>query len=253
MAPRGIVAAATASTFSVDLVAQHVGGASKILPVTFLTIVATVVLYGLSAGPVAKWLGVKVPDGTRPLIVGGQPWVVALGSTLRDAGLSVLMWAESDQHRSGIASVGLELAPDDLIADATTRGQEIEGITTIMLLTPEDGFNAIAATLLAGSGDGGEIYRVGSAGDARGTASVYAGGNVLFGSHLTGAVVERRFNSGERFAVDTTGGEIPSGHDLLFRVRADGRLAAATLREVPLPMPGDALVLLGPERVPTNG
>ena len=42
MAPRGIVAAATASTFSAQLVTHHIGGASKILPVTFLAIVARV-------------------------------------------------------------------------------------------------------------------------------------------------------------------------------------------------------------------
>ena len=61
MAPRGIVAAATASTFGATLAASHVGGASKILPVTFLVIVATVALYGLTAVPVARRLGVTRP------------------------------------------------------------------------------------------------------------------------------------------------------------------------------------------------
>jgi NhaP-type Na+/H+ or K+/H+ antiporter len=61
MAPRGIVAAATASTFGPELAANHVGGASKILPVAFLAIVATVTLYGLTAGPVAHQLGVTRP------------------------------------------------------------------------------------------------------------------------------------------------------------------------------------------------
>src|SRR5215467_7662909 len=41
MAPRGIVAAATATTFGTKLAAHHVGGAAKILPVAFLVIVAT--------------------------------------------------------------------------------------------------------------------------------------------------------------------------------------------------------------------
>jgi NhaP-type Na+/H+ or K+/H+ antiporter len=72
MAPRGIVAAATASTFSAQLVAHHIGGASKILPVTFLVIVATVALYGLTAVPVAERVGVTRPARTRPLLVGGQ-------------------------------------------------------------------------------------------------------------------------------------------------------------------------------------
>ena len=56
MAPRGIVAAATASTFAAPLAAHDVGGASKILPVTFLVIVATVALYGLTAVPVTGGL-----------------------------------------------------------------------------------------------------------------------------------------------------------------------------------------------------
>ena len=45
MAPRGIVAAATASTFTAGLVVKGIGGAAKILPATFVVIVATVTLY----------------------------------------------------------------------------------------------------------------------------------------------------------------------------------------------------------------
>ena len=56
MAPRGIVAAATASTFGTGLATHHVAGAAKILPVTFLVIVATVAIYGLTAVPVAPVL-----------------------------------------------------------------------------------------------------------------------------------------------------------------------------------------------------
>ena len=52
MAPRGIVAAATASTFGAGLGAKGIGGAAKILPATFLVIVATVTLYGLTTAPV---------------------------------------------------------------------------------------------------------------------------------------------------------------------------------------------------------
>ena len=54
MAPRGIVAAATATTFSATLAAHGIGGAAKILAVTFLVIVVTVAVYGLSAAPVAR-------------------------------------------------------------------------------------------------------------------------------------------------------------------------------------------------------
>src|SRR6266487_1297995 len=82
MAPPAIVAAATASTFSAGLVSQHIQGASKILPATFLVIVVTVALYGLTAVPVARRVGVTRPARTRPLLIGGEDWVVDLGHAL---------------------------------------------------------------------------------------------------------------------------------------------------------------------------
>jgi NhaP-type Na+/H+ or K+/H+ antiporter len=68
MAPRGIVAASTASAFSATLVAHGIRGASKILPATFLVIVATVTLYGLTAAPVARLLGVTRETRTEALL-----------------------------------------------------------------------------------------------------------------------------------------------------------------------------------------
>lgn len=60
MDPRGIVAASTAATLSTPL-AGGIGGASKLLPATFLVIVGTVAIYGLAA-PLAKALGLNRPE-----------------------------------------------------------------------------------------------------------------------------------------------------------------------------------------------
>src|SRR5262245_25504350 len=144
MAPRGIIAAATASTFGATLAAHHVGGASKILPVAFLVIVATVAIYGLTAVPVARPL--RPPRPTRPLLIGGDPWVIDLARALRTAGLDVLMWAPSDGQRTQITQAGLELAPGGQLASAVAQGTEIEGVTAVLLLTGEDDYNALAAT-----------------------------------------------------------------------------------------------------------
>jgi NhaP-type Na+/H+ or K+/H+ antiporter len=109
MAPRGIVAAATASTFGAGLAAHHVGGAAKILPVTFLVIVATVALYGLTAVPVARRLGVTRPARTRPLLVGGDPWVIDLAAALRHAGANPL--APAPLPGSSLVLLGPSPAP----------------------------------------------------------------------------------------------------------------------------------------------
>lgn len=77
---------------------------------TFLVIVGTVLLYSLTAAPMARRLGVVKPTGTRLLLVGGEPWVVDMGRALRTAGLDVLMWAGLDEERRRIKDAGIALA-----------------------------------------------------------------------------------------------------------------------------------------------
>jgi NhaP-type Na+/H+ or K+/H+ antiporter len=59
IAPRGIVAAATGSTFGLALAADGVPDAERILPVVFVVIFGTVVLYGVAAEPLATRLGLR--------------------------------------------------------------------------------------------------------------------------------------------------------------------------------------------------
>ncbi|CAM5577791.1 hypothetical protein SHIRM173S_06157 [Streptomyces hirsutus] len=227
MAPRGIVAAATASTFSAGLAADGIGGASKILPATFVVIVATVTLYGLTASPVARLLGVVRPSRSRPLLVGGYLWVVDLGVALKSAGLEVLMWAGQEQQRERISQAGIELAPGELLAAVTGQGPELEGITAVFFLTAEDDFNALAATILRGSVEGA-VHHLGAPPESHGVVAPFIGGEVLFGADLTwqtlspqirargepaGAARRQRAATRQRSAVPRTTGRPPrSGH-----------------------------------------
>ncbi|WP_406292385.1 cation:proton antiporter [Streptomyces sp. NBC_00624] len=245
LAPRGIVAAATASTFSATLIAKGIGGASKILPTTFVVIVATVTLYGLTASAVARRLGVVRPARSRPLLVGGEPWVLDLGRALRAAGLQVLMWAGLEKQRERIGQAGLELAPGELLAAATGEGAELEGITAVFLLTGEDDFNALAAAVLRGSVEG-SVHRVGSPRESAGVVAPFIGGEVLFGAELTGVALSRRYGKGASIVTRPADQAVPAGWDMLFLVRGDGRLDPVTEANRPLPGPGDLAVLLAP-------
>ena len=74
MAPRGIVAAATSSTFALGLTQAGVGGgAQNLIPITFIVIVATALIYGLSGGPVARALGVASTGPGGVLLIGATP------------------------------------------------------------------------------------------------------------------------------------------------------------------------------------
>lgn len=65
MAPRGIVAAATAAGFAAALQNAKIPGGGDLLPITFMVIAGTVTVYSLTAAPVAQLLGVREPPDER--------------------------------------------------------------------------------------------------------------------------------------------------------------------------------------------
>jgi NhaP-type Na+/H+ or K+/H+ antiporter len=245
MDPRGIVAAATASTFSASLVNDGVPGASDILPATFLVIVGTVTLYGLTAVFVARRLGVTRSTASLPLIVGGSEWVIDLARAFRAQGLEVLMWAGAHRQRRRIQGAGLPLAPGRLVADATGSGAELEGITSVLLLTEEDDFNALAAVALEGTLDGG-VYRVAAPSQDVGVVAPFTQGELLFRDPLTGVEIARRHREGAEVVVRRSDQGLPEGAEPLFVVHPGGQLDPVTADTTPEPQQGDMLVLLGP-------
>ena len=249
MAPRGIIAASTASTFSATLVEKGVAGAERILPATFVVIVALVTLYGLTAAPVARWLGVARAGRSRPLLVGGDAFVVDLARTLRSAGLEVLLWAGLEEERERIRRAGLDLAPGELLA-AATGGAELEGVTTVLLLTREDDFNALASTLLVDTIEG-PIYRLAPPTESHGVVAPYTGGEVLFPA-INRSDVDRRYRSGATVISRPAGASWRAGEDLLFVIHADGGLVPVTADHALEPVPGDTLVLLVDRALPEN-
>ncbi|MFD7639425.1 cation:proton antiporter [Kitasatospora sp. NPDC059795] len=241
MAPRGIVAASTAATFSTGLVAAGVGGAQKILPATFVVVVATVTLYGLTAVPVARLLHVVRRARSRPLLVGGEPWTVELATVLRSAGLDVLLWAGRDEQRARITAAGLPLAEGELLAETA----EQEGITAVYLLTPEDEFNALAATVLRDTTPL-PVHRLAATRPGPGITAPGPPVSVLPAA-LTAPELARRHAAGAAVRRHPAHGPLPPGHTLLFTLDRTGTLLPATPRGRPA-KPGQITerITLGP-------
>lgn len=247
MAPRGVTAAALAAVFGAQLARAGIAGADRILPVTLLAIMLTIIFYGLAAAPAARWLGVLRSPRSRPLLVGGDAWVIDLGRTLQTAGLDVLMWAGLERQREQITEAALELAPGELLASVTADRADPSGINTVLLLTGEDDFNALAASVLRYS-VGDRVFRLGPPASGRGVVAPYTSGDVLFGRTLNRSTLASRYKNGARIvALRAAGALLPAGHDLLFLVRADGRLEPATRRRTPTPRAGDTVVALSDE------
>ena len=170
--------------------------------------------------------------------------MIDLARALRSAGLDVLMWAASQDQREQIQRAALELAPGEVLASATATGAELEDITTVLLLTDEDDFNALASTVLAGNPQT-SVYRLAPRHPTHGVVAPHTASQTLFTPNLTGHDIALRHNSGARITT-AADSQVPPGADLLFLITPEGTLHPATTSRPPTPQRGDTLVLLGP-------
>ena len=160
MAPRGIVAGATAAAFGPRLAQNGVAGANKVLPIVFVAIFGTVVVYGLTAAPVARLLRVAGLGRTLVLIVGGHPWARELAAALKRSGVAVRMWVGPLDHQTAARDAGLDADRGRIMVDAISREAELEEVTDALLLTQSDDFNTLGAAELRDELGHRHVFRV---------------------------------------------------------------------------------------------
>jgi NhaP-type Na+/H+ or K+/H+ antiporter len=242
LAPRGIVAAATASAFGLQLTEAGVSGARDILPICFIAIFATVCLYGLTAMPLARLLGLAGAGVRVVLVVGGQAWGRAIAKALETAGLGVRLWTGRPDEQAAARDAGLAAGNARLGVDVATREEELEEVTDALLMTESDDFNALAAFELRRDLGHDHVYRLPAGGEVLDLVPTYAEGSILFGEDLTYSELTRRFEAGaELVEVD---GEAGNHLTTLFVVGRSGDLRVVTAGRPPVSGPGDTNVCL---------
>jgi len=108
MAPRGIVAAAISAIFAIRLSEAGYESAELLVPYTFLVIIVTVSVYGLSANGIARGLGVKKPTPKGLLFLGAHFWARQLAQLINREGFKVLLADNNWDHIAKARQNGLE-------------------------------------------------------------------------------------------------------------------------------------------------
>lgn len=131
MDPRGIVAAATAAQFAATLTAAGVDG-SLLSPIAFGVILGTGIVYGLSAAPVARALGVRTPRPAGVALIGSSRFVLDLAGALEGLGARVLVLAEAQPDdlagRHPAVPVISDFASDEDLARALDEAELAEAV-----------------------------------------------------------------------------------------------------------------------------
>lgn len=144
MAPRGIVAAAVASLFAIELVRHGEEQARVLAPLIFFVIVGTILVSGLIAMPLARWLGLSERNPQGVLIVGADSFARALARALYRLRVPVLL---ADTNRRNIKQARTEkLAAfhGSVLAENIHQEIDLTGIGKLMALTSNDEVNALS-------------------------------------------------------------------------------------------------------------
>jgi NhaP-type Na+/H+ or K+/H+ antiporter len=186
MAPRGIVAASVASLFAFELSVAGIEGAEQLVSITFLVIVGSVVLYGLTAGPIARQLGLSEVDPQGVLIVGAQQIGRDVGKTLQDLGFKVVLIDTNEWNIAKSQAANLRVVHGNALSEEVIEDIDFSGIGRILAMTSNDEVNALASLHFGEVFERSERFQLPVSGEANAEkqAPKHLRGRFLFDSTL---------------------------------------------------------------------
>lgn len=209
VAPRGIVAASTASAFGISLTEQGVEGAEMIIPVTFLIITGTVFYSALVAPWMARAFGLAGEHRPTLLLVGAPAWALNLGQGLTRAGAEVKVWTESESEAAAATERGLPAFGGPLDPNDDSPGSPLEDVSAFALISEDDSLNQLLSFQIAEEFHANQVYRRRSPSDR--APIVDSRALELFHDGDTETEVQRRLAAGDPVSVIGPQAAVPAG------------------------------------------
>ncbi len=157
LAPRGIVAAAGASIFSLGL---EIEGADQLVPLTFSVIIGSVAFYGLTTPWAAKLLGVADENPQGILFIGAPLWARSIAKVLSNRGFKILM---VDTNRSNVREArmaGLTAIQENILTLSDINDLDLRGMGRVFANTPNDEVNTLSLQRFKGYFESSNLFQL---------------------------------------------------------------------------------------------
>lgn len=261
LAPRGIVAAAVASVFAIAL--SRFGpnealraDADRLVPLTFLVIITTVAVYGLTARYLALRLGVADPEPQGVLIVGAGKVERLVAKALQEEGFAVKLIDSNRENITAARLDGLRTRHGNILSESLQEDLDLSGLGRLLAMTSNDEVNALAALAFTNTFESVGVYQLptpqadkkkGQGGENRPTArrlfAPDATYNLLTERVKAGAVIKKTPLTPE-FDFEAFQKQHGSRAVVLFVINKTGDLKIRTADDAIAPGPGHKLISL---------
>ncbi|NBD33915.1 MAG: sodium:proton antiporter [Cyanobacteria bacterium] len=143
--PKGIVSASVASLFAILLTQRGITGGDSLKAIVFLTIMMTVVIQGLSARWVARWLKLTSEGVKGAVIIGCNPLGRLVGELFQQEGESVVM-IDTDPEACELAeAANLNVIQSSGLDETVLEEAGIESLGTFLATTNNGEVNLVLA------------------------------------------------------------------------------------------------------------
>ncbi len=259
--PRGIVAAAVATLFALGIAdgrPELEGEAQKFVLVTFLVVVGTVTVYGLTLGRVAKALGLSREDPQGVLFAGASPVVRAIARALHSEGFVTLLVDTNPENISAARMDGLPVCYASIGSEFVHQETDLGDIGRLLAMTPNDEVNTLAASEFAEQLGSANVYQLSppkKSSERHQRVPKHLRGRVLFASDLTEDQLRHRFEQGYRMKKTTLTDDHTMKHFrenygdqavVMFVVPEKGKLIVLAANTTYEPKSGDKLIAMVP-------
>ncbi|MCA9063476.1 MAG: sodium:proton antiporter [Planctomycetaceae bacterium] len=239
LAPRGIVAAAVASVFALELSSAE-PQAEVLASATFAIIIGTVAVYGLTSGRLARLLGLSHPDPQGLLIAGAHRLAREIALALQKEKIPVQLVDTNTVNLRTARMLGIPVFAGNVLSERLQEEADLGGIGRLVALTSNDEVNALAARCFSELFGRANCYRLASSkeGHERRQASPEAlSGRLLFSSQATFDALSHLIENGwtirrtpltAEFRMENFRERYGDSAMVLFVLGAEGRLLIAS-------------------------
>ncbi|AEV33550.1 NhaP-type Na+(K+)/H+ antiporter [Owenweeksia hongkongensis DSM 17368] len=205
--PKGIVAAAVASLFALQLsnttdAPIDAEQAELILPLTFLVIVGTVVLQGGTAKPLAKLLKVQRAEPKGFLLAGANENSRFLANFLKQYDVQVTLADTSQANIREAQRMGFDVYEGNILGDNVFEDLDLTNIGRLMALTSSSEVNNLANKYFAEEFGEENVYRLCSKKELE-LKDIDLPRNVLFGADVDYLNLAQAIRQHKDMAVDS--------------------------------------------------
>jgi NhaP-type Na+/H+ or K+/H+ antiporter len=255
IAPRGIVAAATAAVFAlrlqehgvafnqvpldhahVALTNQEYIQAELLVPLTFMVIIGTVVLQSLTARIIALQLGVGEPEARGILVVAANTLAREIAKILRECGFEVLLADTSWANIRAARMDGLQTYYGNVVSEHADQHLELIGMGHLLALSEFPEINILACERYRAEFGRGATYSIQV--DNQTSAHARLQAMLNDGARMHKTILRNQYNF-QDFLHDHRHNAVP-----LFAVDSNGNIKFFTLNNELNPKPNWTVVSL---------